>query len=130
MKIPAGFGHVTPYIFATHADAYVEFLKGAFGAVEIGRSIPPDGAVANCQLQMGTSILMLSEATEAFPPSASAFYLFVEDADAAMKRAIAQGATMLMAARNMDYGDRQGGVRDRSGNIWWISQRLTDEGYF
>ncbi len=27
------------------------------------------------------------------------------------------------------YGDRQGGVRDAWGNIWWISQRLVDGPY-
>lgn len=43
MYLPDGFGVVTPYIFATGADAYVLFLEAAFGAREIGRSIAPDG---------------------------------------------------------------------------------------
>jgi uncharacterized glyoxalase superfamily protein PhnB len=34
-----------------------------------------------------------------------------------MQMAIEHGATMLMAASNMDFGDRQGGVRDPSGII-------------
>ena len=29
----------------------------------------------------------------------------------------------------MPYGDRQGGVRDAHGNVWWISQRLVDAPY-
>lgn len=130
MNIPPGFGQVTPYIFSKDAVTYVEFLKGAFDAVEIGRSVRPDGAIANCQLRIGTSILMLSEASDAFSPTFSAYYLYVEDADASMERAIQHGGMKIMDTNNMDYGDRQGGVRDPGGNIWWISQRLTDKGYF
>ncbi len=51
------------------------------------------------------------------------------DADAAMAQALAHGATLEMAVANMPYGDRQGGVRDGHGNIWWISQRLVDGPY-
>jgi PhnB protein len=29
----------------------------------------------------------------------------------------------------MPYGDRQGGVRDPAGNIWWISQRIVRAPY-
>ena len=59
----------------------------------------------------------------------SAFYLYVEDADAAMKKAIDAGADLEMEVADMDYGDRQGGVRDPFGNIWWISQRLVNAPY-
>lgn len=50
-------------------------------------------------------------------------------ADAAMKRALEHGAKLEMAVVDMPYGDRQGGVRDAHGNIWWISQRTVHEPY-
>ena len=53
----------------------------------------------------------------------------VESADAAMARAIAAGATKVMDIAVMPYNDRQGGVKDTSGNLWWISQRLVEEPY-
>jgi PhnB protein len=34
-----------------------------------------------------------------------------------------------MEVADMPYGDRQGGVRDAWGNLWWISQRLVDAPY-
>ena len=37
---------------------------------------------------------------------------------------MAAGATQVMAVADVPYGDRQGGVRDRHGNLWWISRRL------
>jgi PhnB protein len=55
--------------------------------------------------------------------------LYVENADAAMRRALEHGAHLEMAVADMPYGDRQGGVRDAHGNIWWISQRLVHEPY-
>lgn len=72
---------------------------------------------------------MGSEATERYPAMAAAFYLYVSDADAAMKRALECGASMEMAVGDMPYGDRQGGVRHKHGNIWWISQRTVEEPY-
>jgi len=30
---------------------------------------------------------------------------------------------------DMPYGDRQGGVKDPHGNIWWISQRTLHDPY-
>ena len=47
-----------------------------------------------------------------------------------MKKAIENGAALEMEAGDMPYGDRQGGVVDPFGNLWWISQRLVKEPYF
>ncbi len=60
---------------------------------------------------------------------AAAYYLYVADADAALQRALAAGATLEMAVGDMPYGDRQGGVRDAHGNLWWISQRTVEAPY-
>ncbi|HBH80476.1 MAG TPA: glyoxalase, partial [Nitrospira sp.] len=56
-------------------------------------------------------------------------YLYVEDADASMQRALKHGAVLEMEIGDMPYGDRQGGVKDQHGNIWWISQRTVHEPY-
>lgn len=130
MNIPEGFAVVTPYIFADDAGRYVQFLQAAFGAREIGRSVAPDGRIANSQLQFATTTIMISEASEQFPATRAAYYLYVEDADAAMAQAEQAGARKIMDVGDMPYGDRQGGVQDPAGNIWWVSQRLTDEPYF
>ena len=90
----------------------------------------PNGRVANCQMKFETATIMVSEASREFPASSAALYLYVADADAAMSRAIEAGATKIMDVADMPYNDRQGGVRDISGNIWWLSQRLVDEPYF
>lgn len=130
MHVPPGFAVVTPYIFAADAERYVRFLDAAFGAAEIGRSTAPNGRIANCQLRFDTATIMISEASELFPPSRAALYLYVADADETVARAVAAGAEKIMDVADMPYGDRQGGVRDPSGNIWWVSQRKCPEPYF
>ena len=130
MHVPAGFAVVTPYIFVDGGEEYVQFLEAAFGAIEIGRNVAPNGRIANCQLRFDTTTIMVSEASKQFPASSGAFYIYVDDADASMKRALNAGAEKIMDVEDMPYGDRQGGVRDPSGNIWWVSQRLSAEPYF
>jgi PhnB protein len=127
--IPPGFGTVAPYFTAQGADRFVAFLVGGLGGREILRTLWPDGTIANAQVRLGTSTVMVSEATEAYPATRGAYYLFVENAGASMKAALAAGASLEMEVGDMPYGDRQGGIRDAWGNIWWISQRLIEGPY-
>lgn len=130
MRIPEGFTTVTPYFFVDGAEKFVAFLTAAFGGVEIGRSLRADGRIANAQVRLGDSTVMASESSAKYPAMPGSYYLYVEDADAAMEQALRCGATLEMAVGDMPYGDRQGGVVDPCGNLWWISQRLVDEPYF
>ena len=130
MLIPPGFGTIVPYLFVSNSESYVDIIIKTFGAVELGRSLDPNGRIANCQLRIGTTTFMISETTAQYPPSRSALYIYVEDADDTMKLALENGFQHEMDVQKMPYGDRQGGVRDPSGNIWWISQRLIDRAYF
>ncbi|KRB83089.1 glyoxalase [Sphingomonas sp. Root710] len=130
MTAPPGFATVTPYIFVDEADALVAFLIRALGGEEVGVHYRPDGAIANAQVRIGNATIMVSEASGAYPAMPASYYLYVDDADAAMARAIEGGATEIMPVDDMPYGDRQGGVRDPHGNIWWISQRLSDAAYY
>ena len=128
MYIPPGFGTVTPYIFAADAERLVSFLTQGFGGEETCRTMRND-KIANCQVAIGTTTLMVSHASEQFPASRSSFYLYVEDADASVSRALDAGASLVMKVAEMPYDDRQGGVSDPAGNLWWISQRLVEEPY-
>lgn len=129
MFIPAGFHTVSPYFFVEGAEEFVSFLIHGLGGTEACRTMRANGAIQNVQVQIGDSTVMVSEASERYPAMACALYLYVADADRAMQQALEHGAALEMAVANMPYGDRQGGVKDRHGNIWWISQRLVDEPY-
>jgi PhnB protein len=129
MYIPPGFNTITPYFFVKDANRFVAFLIEGLGGVEVVRSMRPDGRVGNAQVRIGTSTIMASEAGGSYPPMPMACYLYVENADESMARALAAGARLEMEVGDMPYGDRQGGVRDAHGNLWWISQRMVQEPY-
>lgn len=128
MRVPPGFNTVTAYFLVTGADRFLAFLVDGLGGVEILRHMN-GSRIANAQVRLGDSTVMVSEASQAFPAMPSSTYLYVENAEAAMARAVAAGAVPVMAVADMPYGDRQGGVRDPFGNLWWLSQRLVDGPY-
>jgi len=74
MIVPEGFAAVTPYLFIDDPDAYARFLGVAFGGRELARSTDPHGRIANCQVRIATATLVLSEASDGFPPSRVAFH--------------------------------------------------------
>jgi PhnB protein len=129
MYIPPGFNTVAPYFFVRNAQGFVEFLVNGLGGTETCRTMRPDGNIANVQVRFGTSTVMVSEASERYGPMCSSYYLYVESAESSLQRALAHGTTLEMAVTDMPYGDRQGGVRDHWGNIWWLSQRIMQEPY-
>ena len=127
--IPDGFQTITPYFFCDEPLAFATFLEQAFDGVETGRTQREDGTIANMMVRVGTVTLMISQADKNYPAMQTALYIYVDNADESMARALAAGAALEMDVMDMSYGDRQGGVRDTAGNIWWISQRLTDQPY-
>lgn len=129
MYIPPGFNTVTPYFFVDDAEAFVRFLVAGLDGEETCRTMRPDGKIANVQVRLGTSTVMVSDANDRYRSMAASYYLYVENADAAMAKALAHGAALEMEVGNMPYGDRQGGVKDAHGNLWWISERLVHEPY-
>jgi PhnB protein len=129
MYLPPGFNTLTPYFFIANAKSFVRFLVQGFGGTETCQTMRPNGLIQNVQVKLGTSTVMVSEATERYKPMAAAYYLYVEDADASMQRALKHGAVLEREVGDMPYGDRQGGVKDQHGNIWWISQRTVHGPY-
>ncbi|MGB5211202.1 MAG: VOC family protein [Gammaproteobacteria bacterium] len=128
MLIPPGFHTVTPYFFVDGAAEFLDFLVRGLGGRETMRHMN-GSRIANAQVQIGDSTIMVSEASEEFPAMPASYYLYVESADSAMAAATTAGARQIMPVADMSYGDRQGGVRDRHGNIWWLSQRLVPGPY-
>ena len=124
--IPEGFHSVTPYMTVQGVAKLIDFLKQAFEAVEIERMPGADGAVGHAQLRIGDSMVMMGEAPSPEKAMPCAMYLYVKDTEASYKRAIAAGASSLMAPADQFYGDRNAGVKDPSGNFWWIATHVED----
>jgi len=69
---------------------------------------------------------MVADASEQCQPTQAQLYVYVPNADATYKRAIAAGAISSMTPADMFYGDRSGSVKDPSGNTWFIATHKED----
>ena len=124
--VPPGYHTVTPYLVVPNGLAFLAFIEKAFGAVEKSRTLRPDGTIANAEVQIGDSKLMLAQAREPWKPMPSGFYLYVPDTDAVYQAALAAGGDSLMEPADQFYGDRNAGVQDPWGNNWWIATHIED----
>jgi uncharacterized glyoxalase superfamily protein PhnB len=114
MLLPDGWHSLTPRIVTDDVGGLVAFLRRAFGATgEVHLERP-------AIVRIGDSNLMVSGVGPR-PASAAFLYLYVEDADAVYRRALAAGATSLEPPQEMPYGDRRAMVEDRWGNVWQIA---------
>jgi PhnB protein len=119
--IPEGYHSVTPYIMAKDADETIEFLKKTFDATEKELIRTPEGRVGHGEIRIGDSIIMIAEASEQHPFNPSMLYIYVENVDDTYKRGIAAGGESMREPTDEFYGDRSAGMKDSSGNQWWMA---------
>jgi len=123
---PDGYHTVTPYLVVKGASSLLEFLKKAFDGSAHVCHTTPDGMVMHAEVRIGDSVVMLGDASKEHPAMPATLHLYVPDADASYRRALAAGATSVREPADQFYGDRSGGVRDPFGNQWWISTHVED----
>jgi uncharacterized glyoxalase superfamily protein PhnB len=124
--VPEGLGDVTIYLHPVGAAKLIGFLKEAFGAAEFVRHDSPEGAVLHAKVRIGDSTIEMGEAHGPWQAMPTAIYLYVPDADAVYRRAMAAGADSLSEPADQPYGDRLAGVRDFCGNQWFIATHMRD----
>lgn len=122
--VPAGYHTITPCLSVQGAAELITFLEQAFNARELERFETPQGSIAHATLQIGDSIIMVGERKD--EAMTGSFYLYVDDADAVYGQALAAGAISLLEPADQFWGDRQGAVRDRFGNLWQIATHHED----
>ena len=121
---PGDYRTVTPYLVAQDAPGLIEFARRTFHAEERYRSIGSQGGL-HAEVRIGDSILMIGGGAPDLSwhgeSWTTALHVYVEDVDAAFKRAIAAGATSTHEPVDQEYGERSGGVKDPAGNHWYIA---------
>lgn len=122
----------SPYITVHDATQAITFYHAAFGATERFRlADKSSGKIGHAELDLQGSLLMLSDENPAWNKSPQTlggtpvkFCLMVENADAAIAKAVAAGATPLMPASDQFYGFRSGSVRDPFGHEWMLQHEI------
>jgi PhnB protein len=112
---------VVPYLIVPGVPALIGFLTEVFGADEVQRHLSPEGHIMHAEVRIGDSIVMVADAAEDTPAMPTTLQLLVDDVDATYAHALRAGAASLRAPADQPYGYRNAGVRDASGNHWWIT---------
>lgn len=114
-----GIGSVRPYLYG---DLKVpELVKHAFGAQELER-LPVGDHGFHIEARIGDSMIVIEAGDPPHPGGMRAsIYVYVEDVDAAYRRALAAGASSIAEPADKPYQERAAGVKDSYGNIWWLA---------
>ena len=113
-----GYGSVLPYLHPAGARKYIDFLKQAFGAEEVG-VYEQAGRVMHAVLRIGNAVVELGEPEDRTGIPTNGSFVFVDDVEAAYQRALAAGATSVRPPEDTQYGMRSAIVRDPQGYLWW-----------
>src|SRR5258706_14444872 len=132
--IPEGYNTITPSLTIRGAAKAIDFYKKALGAEEIARMPGPGGTVMHAELKIGNSKFMLGEESQesgclspqGIGGSATSLYIYVENVDAAWKRAMDDGGKPKMPPAGMFWGDRMSSVEDPFGRKWSPAQHEKD----
>jgi len=133
--VPDGYHTLTPFLTVRDAARAIEFYKKAFGAeVRGGVAKGPDGKVMHAELQIGDSVIMLSDEFPEFgslsPQSTGGspmgLHIYVDGVDAAFDRAVKAGAQVEMPVMDQFWGDRYGRLKDPFGHKWSIATHVKD----
>jgi PhnB protein len=132
--IPDGYPRVTPYLSVDGASAAIDFYRTVFGATERMRMPAPGGKIGHAELQIGNSVIMLSDeypdmgvrGPKAVGGTPVTVHVYVEDVDHVFARAVERGAKPLRPVENQFYGDRSGQFEDPFGHRWNVASHVEE----
>ncbi|MFZ1131541.1 MAG: VOC family protein [Terriglobales bacterium] len=132
--IPKGYNSVTPYLIVKGAARAIDYYKKVFGADELMRMPGPGGRIGHAELKIGDSHVMLADECPemghqdpiTLGNSPVSMLVYVEDVDATVTRAVADGAKILKPVVDQFYGDRMGFIQDPFGHRWGVATHKED----
>lgn len=134
--IPDSYRRITPCLTVRGAAKALEFYAAAFGASERMRTPGPGGTIVHAEIEIGDSVVIVADefpqqGTQGPPPgglpgSPAFLFIYVEDADVVIARAVELGSTLQRPAQDQFYGDRDGYVIDPFGHGWTVASHVED----
>ncbi|HEY6361877.1 MAG TPA: VOC family protein [Vicinamibacterales bacterium] len=122
------------YLHVRNASDAIAFYTTVFGVTEKFRLVEPGGRVGHAELDFNGATLMLSEeypecgirAPVPGEGTSVSLHVHVDNADAAIQRAVGAGALLERAPCDEFYGERSGVIRDPFGHRWNIGHHIED----
>ena len=124
VRVPPRYARVTAWVISRDTDAEVRFLTSVLDAVETpgSRMLDPDGDIGHVEVEIGDSIIMLFDAKPGWPPSPAHIRVYVDDVEATVAQAVAEGARVVTSPTPLAFGERVARIRDPQGHLWWLHQ--------
>ena len=124
-----------PMLVCADPEAEIRFCTQVFHASELSRRTASDGHVVHATLSIHQSLLMIHDVSPHLasrPPAADGSsgvvtYLYGDDVDPVIERAVAAGARVLLPAEDQFWGDRVGRIIDPAGHVWNIAARIKSD---
>ena len=121
MNIPNGHQQLMPYLILENPRDFIRFASTVFGAVPDNEHVRDDGAtIMHAEVKIGDCTIMFAQSTKQWTAQTANLFVYVANADGSYTTALENGAISLMAPADQSYG-RACGVKDPSGNTWWIT---------
>lgn len=132
--VPDNSSVVIPRLFCRDPESTIEFCSETFGAVELGRRPGPDGTCVHALMTIGPAMIMIEAewpglTSRAPVPDGSSpvvIFVYVENVDETLERAVALGAQVLRPAEDQFWGDRIAWIMDPAGHVWTVATRIED----
>ena len=134
--IPDRYRRVTPCLVVQGAAKAMEFYAEVFGATERMRFSGPGGSVAHAETEIGDSVVIVEDESPylqttspppgGLPGSPVFQFIYVDDVDAVVARAVELGATLKRPPQDQFYGDRDGFIVDPFGHGWTVASHVED----
>jgi PhnB protein len=122
------YGAVSAVLAVSDVKAAVAFYQKAFGFAKRGVMNGPDGKPIHAELTLRGTTLMLGpenpargmRSAKTVGASPASLYLYVENVDKTVAKAVGLGATTQGPVMDMFWGDRCGMVVDPDGYGWMV----------
>lgn len=125
----AEFDEIIPLLACSDIRREHDFLVDVLGFGSAGLERTSDGRVVHGEVRAGSRRIWLHRVDEAHGlvppgsggPAGGGIVVHVRDVDAHYERVQAAGAEIVSEPRDQDYGQREYGIRDPEGHLWWVA---------
>lgn len=120
-----------PMLAVHDAKNAIEFYKNVFRADEVTRMVTIDGKIEHAEVKVGNAHIMIADefpghnrAAKSLGGTPVIIYLYVDNVDDVVERAVNSGSTSLRPIQDMPHGDRVGKIEDPFGHVWMVATPL------
>ncbi|GAB3407956.1 VOC family protein [Flindersiella endophytica] len=134
--IPSHYRRITPALVVRGCAEALTFYAEVFQAKERMRFEGPGGTIAHSEIEIGDSVVIVEDESpylgtkappaEGLDGSPLFLFIYVDDVDTVVARAVELGATLKREPQNQFYGDRDAFLIDPFGHGWTVATHVED----